>query len=103
LRGAIDFEAITLKVPQEVSSTQAVRTRFTPLRVCWCRGCLLPDVVVALPNIGYVLTYDWSSCSEFLLPTSSSCGIGVLALYALFVCFSVLRWYVRRDNQDLAI
>jgi hypothetical protein len=103
LRGAIDFEAITLKVPPEVSGTQVVHTRFTLLRVCWCRGCLLPDVVVVLPNIGCVLTYDWSSCSEFLLPTSSPGGIGVLALYVLFVCFSVLMWYIRRDNQDLSI
>jgi hypothetical protein len=32
-----------------------------------------------------------------------SCNVGVLALHALFVGLSALRWYIRRDNQDLAI
>jgi hypothetical protein len=38
-----------------------------------------------------------------LLPTSSSGGVGVPALQVLFACFSILRWYIRRDDQDLAI
>jgi hypothetical protein len=38
-----------------------------------------------------------------LLPTSTSGGFGILALLALFMCFSILRWYIRRDDQDLAI
>jgi hypothetical protein len=33
----------------------------------------------------------------------NSGGVGVLALYALLICLSVLRWYIRRDDQDLAI
>jgi hypothetical protein len=38
-----------------------------------------------------------------LLPTNSSGSIGVLALLALFICLSILRWYICRDDQDLAI
>jgi hypothetical protein len=33
----------------------------------------------------------------------SSGGIDILVLYALLICFSILRWYVYGDNQDLAI
>jgi hypothetical protein len=36
-----------------------------------------------------------------LLSSNSSSGVGVLAL--LFICLSILRWYICRDNQDLAI
>jgi hypothetical protein len=32
-----------------------------------------------------------------------SCNVGILALHALSVCLSVLRWYICGDNQDLAI
>jgi hypothetical protein len=35
LRRVVDLKAISLKVPQEVSGTQAVCTRFMLLRVCW--------------------------------------------------------------------
>jgi hypothetical protein len=101
LRRVVDFEAVPLKVPQEVSSTQAVRMRFMLLRVCWCCGCLRPDVVVALPGVAYLLTCGWGSSNEFLLPTSSSAS--VLALDTLFVYFSILRWYVCGEDQDLAI
>jgi hypothetical protein len=38
-----------------------------------------------------------------LLPMNSSGGVGVLSLLALFVCFSILRWYIRKDDQDLTI
>jgi hypothetical protein len=38
-----------------------------------------------------------------LLPSDSSGGVGVFTLLTLYVCFSVLRWYICRDNQDLAI
>jgi hypothetical protein len=64
---------------------------------------LRSDVVVALPGVAYLLTCGWSSYSEFLLLTSGSGGVGVLALHALFVCFSILRWHIRRDDQDLMI
>jgi hypothetical protein len=33
----------------------------------------------------------------------SSGGVGVLALYALLICLSVLWWYICGDDQDLAI
>jgi hypothetical protein len=103
LRRVVDFEAIPLKVSQEVSGAHAVRTRFVLLRVCWCCRCLRPDVVVALPGVACLLTCSLGSCSEFLLPTSGSAGVGVLALHTLFVYFSILRWYICRDDQDLAI
>jgi hypothetical protein len=103
LRRVVDFEAISLKISQEVSSTQVVRMRFMLLRVCWCHGCLLSEFVVALPSISCVLTCGWSSNNEFLLPTSSSSGVGVLALYALFICFSISRRHIHRDDQDLVI
>jgi hypothetical protein len=38
-----------------------------------------------------------------LLSSDGSGSIGVLTLLTLFICFSILRWYVRRDDQDLAI
>jgi cbb3-type cytochrome oxidase subunit 3 len=38
-----------------------------------------------------------------LLLTDSSGGIDVLALFALFMCLSILRWYIYRQDQDLAI
>jgi hypothetical protein len=38
-----------------------------------------------------------------LLTSYSSGGIGVLALYALLICLSVFRWYIRGDDQDLTI
>jgi hypothetical protein len=38
-----------------------------------------------------------------LLSSSSSGSIGVLTFLTLFICFSILRWYIRRDGQDLAI
>jgi hypothetical protein len=37
------------------------------------------------------------------LTSYNSSGVGILALYTLFICFSVLRWYIRRDNHDLEI
>jgi hypothetical protein len=38
-----------------------------------------------------------------LLSSDSSGGAGVFALLTLSVCFSVLRWYICRDDQDLVI
>jgi hypothetical protein len=38
-----------------------------------------------------------------LLPTNSFGCVGVLALLALFIYFPILRWYICRDDQDLAI
>jgi hypothetical protein len=38
-----------------------------------------------------------------LLSSNSSGSISVLTLLALFICVSILRWYIRRYGQDLAI
>jgi hypothetical protein len=38
-----------------------------------------------------------------LLSSNDSSSVGVLALLALFICLSILRWYVSRDDQDLTI
>jgi hypothetical protein len=38
-----------------------------------------------------------------LLSSDGSGSIGVLKLLTLFICFSILRQYIRRDDQDLAI
>jgi hypothetical protein len=38
-----------------------------------------------------------------LLSSDSSGGVGVFMLLTLHICFSILRWYICRDNQDLAI
>jgi hypothetical protein len=111
LRRVVDFKAISLEVPQEVSGVQAIRTSLivllTWLRGGWCRECLFPDVAVDLPCVDWLLAWllacSWDSSNELLLPTNSSGGVGVLALLALFICFSVLRWYIRRDDQDLVI
>jgi hypothetical protein len=85
-----------------------IRTRLivllARLRSGSCRGCLLVGVVVDLPGVDWLLiwllTCSWDSSSEFLLPTNSSGSVGVLSLLALFVYFSILRWYIRRDDQD---
>jgi hypothetical protein len=96
----VDFKTISLKVPQEVSGVQAIHTRLIVLlswlRGGWCRVCLLAGV-------DWLLTCSWDNSGEFLLLTNSSGGVGVLSLLALFVCFSILRWYIHRDDQDLAI
>jgi hypothetical protein len=71
--------------------------------VYWNYGCLYPDVFIALSSATYVLNCSWGSCNDFLLLVSSSVGVGVLTLYELFICLSVLGWYIRGDDQDLAI
>jgi hypothetical protein len=38
-----------------------------------------------------------------LLSSDSSGGVGVFTLLMLCICFSILRWYIYRDDQDLAI
>jgi hypothetical protein len=38
-----------------------------------------------------------------LLSPISSGSVGVLALLALFICLSLLRWYISGNDQDLAI
>jgi hypothetical protein len=108
----VDFVAVLLKVPQEVSGTQAVSTRLIALlvrlRSCWdCTG-LRPDVACwlvagTLSRVGHRLTCGCYSCIRFLLVMCSSGVIGVLVLYALLFRLPGLRRYVRRDHQDLTI
>jgi hypothetical protein len=38
-----------------------------------------------------------------LLSSYSSGSVGVFTLLTLRVCFSILRWYICRDDQDLTI
>jgi hypothetical protein len=38
-----------------------------------------------------------------LLSSNSSGSVGVLALLVLPIGFSILWWYIRRDDQDLTI
>jgi hypothetical protein len=103
LRRVVDFEAVALKVPQVVSGTQVAWTTFMVLVISWSCGHLFPNVVVALPSISCVLTWGWSSCSEFLLPMSSPVSVGILALCVLFIYLSILGWYICGDDQDLTI
>jgi hypothetical protein len=69
----------------------------------WCRSCLLPDVGVDLSGVSRLLGYTWGSSSDLLLSSDGSGSISVLTLLTLLVCFSILRRYIRRDRQDLAI
>jgi hypothetical protein len=38
-----------------------------------------------------------------LLSSDGSGSISILTLSTLFICLSILRRYIRRDDQDLAI
>jgi hypothetical protein len=77
------------------------------LRGSWCRKCLLPGVVIDLLGVERLLTWllscAWDSSSKLLLSSNSSGSVGVLALLALFIYLSILRWYICRDDQDLVI
>jgi hypothetical protein len=69
-------------------------------------GPLVPQVLVVgigvgLSDIGRLEVCSWGN--DFLLSSDSSGGVGVFTLLTLRVCFSVLRWYICRDDQDLAI
>jgi hypothetical protein len=103
----VDFESIALKVPEEVSRTQSVGMRWiimaSLLQSSWCRRCLLPGVGIDLFGVSRLVAYTWGSSSELLLLSDGSGSIGVLTLLTLFICFIILQWYVRRDDQDLAI
>jgi hypothetical protein len=45
----------------------------------------------------------WGSGCDLLLSSNSSGGVGVFTLLTLRIYFSVLRWYISRNDQDLAI
>jgi hypothetical protein len=38
-----------------------------------------------------------------LLSSNSLSSVGVFTLLTLRVCFSILRWYICREDQDLTI
>jgi hypothetical protein len=67
----------------------------------WCHKGLLRAIGVDLSDIGQLEVCTWGS--DLLLSLDSSGGVGVFMFLTLRVCFSVLRWYICRDDQDLAI
>jgi hypothetical protein len=111
LRRIVNLKAITLKVSEEVSGTYSVGAMLivvaSLLRGGRCRRCLLPGVVINLSGVERLLTwllaYTWGSSHKLLLSSNSSGSVGVLTLLVLLICLSILRWYICRDDQDLAI
>jgi hypothetical protein len=81
----------------------------------WCHECLLrgviltgvgidlPDIGVDLSGISWLKAWSWGNNYDLLLSSDSSGGIGVFTLLTLRVCFSILQWYICRDDQDLTI
>jgi hypothetical protein len=92
------------------------------LRGSWCHKCLLCGIRVGLSGVGIDLpgidvdlssidlsgisrlkACTWGSSCDLLLLWDISGGVGLFMLLTLRVCFSILQWYICRDNQDLAI
>jgi hypothetical protein len=77
------------------------------LRSNWRRRYLLTGIVISLSGVNRLLnwlqTYTWGRSNELLLLPNNSGSVGVLMLLALFICLSILWWYVCRNDQDLAI
>jgi hypothetical protein len=67
----------------------------------WCHKCSLRGIGVDLSDIGQLEVCTWGS--DLLLLSDSLGGVGVFTLLTLRVFFSILRWYICRDDQDLAI
>jgi hypothetical protein len=69
--------------------------------------CLLPGVNVDLAGVERLLTwllaYTWGSSGNLVWLSDGSGSVGILTFLALFICFSILRWYIRRDDQDLVM
>jgi hypothetical protein len=63
----------------------------------------LPDVDVNLTGISWWLACNWGRNGELLLSQDGSGSVGVFTLLSLFICFSILWWYVCGGSQDLAI
>jgi hypothetical protein len=70
---------------------------------CWYHECLLLGVGVDLSGVGRWKACSWGSDRDLLLSSHSSGSVGVFSLLMLRICLSVLRWYICRDDQDLAI
>jgi hypothetical protein len=73
------------------------------LRSGWCCRYLLTGIFIDLSGVSRLLAYTWGSSRDLLLSSDRSGSVGVLALLALLIGFSTLRWYIRKDDQDLAI
>jgi hypothetical protein len=69
----------------------------------WCHKCLLRGVDVDLSGVSRLKACTWGSGCDLLLSSNSSGGVGVFTLLTLRIYFSVLRWYISRNDQDLAI
>jgi hypothetical protein len=67
------------------------------LRGSWC------DVGIDMSRVERLLAYFWGSSNDLLLSSNSSGSIGIFTLLTLLIGFPILRWYICRDNQDLAI
>jgi hypothetical protein len=107
----VNFDAIALEVPEDVSYTYSVGVRWiivaSLLRGSRYRRYLLPSIIADLTGVERLLTWllacTWGSSGDLLLSSDGSCSVGILTLLALLICFSILRWYFRRDDQDLTI
>jgi hypothetical protein len=70
---------------------------------CSYPECLLLGVGVDLSGVGRWKACSWGSGRELLLLSNSSGSVGIFSLLTLRICLSVLRWYICKDDQDLAI
>jgi hypothetical protein len=102
LRQVVDFESVTLEIPEEVLRAQSIGTRYIILESLlwgsWYRMCLLPDVGVDLTGVSRWLACTWGGNNELLLSPGGSGSICVFTLLLLLVCFSILRRHIRRDD-----
>jgi hypothetical protein len=64
----------------------------------WYHECLLLGVGVDLSGVSRLKACTWGSDCDLLLSSNSSSGVGVFTLLTLRVHFSVLRWYICRDD-----
>jgi hypothetical protein len=62
---------------------------------------LLHGIGIDLSDIGQLEVCTWGS--DLLLSSDSLGGVGVFTLLTLRIYFFVLRSYICRDDQDLAI
>jgi hypothetical protein len=69
----------------------------------WCHKCLLRGVGIDLSGVSRLKACTWGSGCDLLLLSNGTGSVGVFALLTLHICFSILRWYICRDGQDLAI
>jgi hypothetical protein len=69
----------------------------------WYHECLLLGVGVDLSGVSRLKACRWGSGYDLLLSSNDSGSVGVFSLLTLRICLSVLRWYICKDDQDLAI